>query len=346
MKQADETSKRQSNDSLRSSPLHPGPPLHRDPHFSRVDAPSSPFQRRETWIAALLVLIVFAVGLVQPGFRAPTNLRDILINSVIPAIAAAGMTVVIVAGAIDISIGSVLAVCAVAAAQLAKAGWPTPGVLIAALALGGLLGSLNGLLVAYAEIPAIIVTLATLGILRGLMTWITGGVWIRDLPPSFSAWTEARLIGLPLPVWLAGAVAAAVGLAMARVRWGRWFYAIGSQPRSARLSGVPVRRVTLGAFALLGALVGLAAFVYASRFSLVQSNAGYGFELQVITAVVVGGTDIFGGRGTVVGSMLGVLLIMTVETALTFLRVAPEWVPAVQGSLILAAVLGDALRRR
>jgi rhamnose transport system permease protein len=185
-----------------------------------------------------------------------------------------------------------------------------------------------------------------LGVLRGLMTWITGGVWIRNLPTGFSAWTEGYGLGLPLPVWAVLAVAAAMGLAMARLRWGRWLYAVGSQPRSARLSGVPVRQVTFGAFTLLGALVGLAAFVYASRFSLVQSNAGRGFELQVITAVVVGGTDIFGGRGTVLGSMLGVLLLTTVETALTFLRVAPEWVPAVQGALILVAVVGDAVRRR
>jgi ribose/xylose/arabinose/galactoside ABC-type transport system permease subunit len=141
-------------------------------------------------------------------------------------------------------------------------------------------------------------------------------------------------------------VAATVGLAMARLRWGRWFYAVGSQARSSRLSGVPVKKVTFGGFVLLGSLVGMAAFVFASRFSLVQSNAGHGFELQVITGVVVGGTDIFGGRGTVLGSMLGVLLITTVETALTFLRVAPEWVPAVQGALILAAVVGDSFGGR
>jgi ribose/xylose/arabinose/galactoside ABC-type transport system permease subunit len=307
---------------------------------------TSPLHRREAGVAALLVAILLIVGLIRPGFLSAGNLRDILVNSVTPAIAAAGMTALIVAGAIDISIGSILAVCAVAAAGLAKGGWPTPGVLAVSLGLGGLLGGLNGLLVAYAEIPAIIVTLGTLGILRGCMIGITGGVWIRNLPPSFSAWTEVRWLGLPLPVWTAGVVATGVGLGMASLRWGRWFYAVGSQPRSARLSGVPVRRVMLSAFALLGMLVGLAAFVYASRFSLVQSNAGRGFELQVITGVVVGGTDIFGGRGTVLGSMLGVLLITTVETALTFLRVAPEWVPAVQGALILAAVLGDALRRR
>jgi rhamnose transport system permease protein len=301
---------------------------------------------RELAVAALLLLLVLGVGWARPGFLAGGNLRDVLVNSVTPAIAAVGMTALIVAGAIDISIGSILAVCAVVAASLAKAGWPTSGVLAAALAAGGLLGGLNGTLVAYAGIPAIIVTLAMLGLLRGLMTWITGGVWIRDLPTSFSAWTDASLLGLPLPVWAAAAVAAVVGLAMARLRWGRWLYAVGSQERSARLSGVPVRRVTLGAFALLGTLVGLAAFAYASRFSLVQSNAGRGFELQVITGVVVGGTDIFGGRGTVLGSMLGVLLLTTVETALTFLHVPAEWVPAVQGCLILVAVLGDALRRR
>ncbi len=299
--------------------------------------------KREAGVAALWVVTLRGVGARRPGFPVGGNLRDILVNSVTPAIAAAGMTAVIVAGAIDISIGSILAVCAVVAAELARAGSPTVGVLVAALGTGGLLGGLNGALAAYAEIPSIIVTLGMLGVLRGLMTWITGGVWIRDLPPQFSAWTGARLMGLPLPVWAAGLAAAAVGLAMARLRWGRWVYAVGSQPRSARLSGVPVRAVTLSVFALLGALVGLAAFVFASRFSLVQSNAGRGFELEVITGVVVGGTDIFGGGGTVLGSLLGVLLITTVETALTFLRIAPEWVPAVQGALILVAVLGDAV---
>lgn len=297
-------------------------------------------------MAALLVVVLGVVGALRPGFLAAANLRDVLVNSVTPAIAAAGMTAVIVAAEIDISIGSILAVCAVVAAELAKAGWPTAAVLVAALGAGGFLGGLNGALTAYAAIPSIIVTLGMMGLLRGLMTWITGGAWIRDLPPRFSAWTDARLAGLPLPVWLAGAAAAAVGVAMARLRWGRWVYAAGSQRRAARLSGVPVRAVTLSVFALLGTLVGLAAFVFASRFSLVQSNAGRGFELEVITGVVVGGTDIFGGRGTVLGSMLGVLLITTVETALAFLRIAPEWVPAVQGALILVAVLGDALRRR
>jgi rhamnose transport system permease protein len=301
---------------------------------------------KEFGVAALLFLIVLGVGSLYPGFRSPDNLRDILQNSVTPSIAAAGMTALIVAGGIDISIGSILAVCAVVAASLAKAEWATPLVLAAALVAGGLLGALNGALVAYAGIPAIIVTLGMWKVLRGLMTWITGGVWIRNLPPSFSAWTETSAVGVPLPVWATVAVAAIMGLAMARLRWGRWLYAVGSQARSSRLSGVPVPRVTFGAFTLVGVLVGLAAFVYASRFSLVQSNAGSGFELQVITGVVIGGTDIFGGRGTILGSMLGVLLLTTVETALTFLRVAPEWVPAVQGALILMAVVGDALRRR
>ncbi len=307
---------------------------------------SSFLRTREAGLALLLGLLLAGVGAARPGFLAAGNLRDILVNSVTPAIAACGMTGLIVAGGIDISIGSILAVAAVAAAGLAKAGWPTATVLPATLAVGALLGGVNGALVAYAGVPAIIVTLGMLGVLRGLMTWITGGVWIRDLPPAFSAWTEAVFLGLPLPVWVAALVAVAMSGAMARLRWGRWLYAVGSGARAARLSGVPERGVTFGAFVLLGTLVGLAAFVYASRFSLIQSNAGRGFELQVITAVVVGGTDIFGGRGTVAGSMLGVLLLATGETALTFLHVAPEWVPAVQGSLILVAVVGDALRRR
>lgn len=298
--------------------------------------------RREGGVALLILILTGALGTAAPGFLAADNWRDILLGSAAPAIAAVGMTGLIVAGAIDISVGSQLAVCAVVAGLSARAGWPLPLVAAASVGAGALLGLLNGLLVARAGIPAIIVTLGMMGILRGLMTWITQGVWIRNLPPSFTALGEGAWLGVPYPVWIAAGCAVAGALFLARTRPGRYAYAIGSNARAARLAGVPVADVLTTLFVLSGALVGLAALVQASRFTVIQSNMGKGFELQVITAVVVGGTDIFGGRGTVLGSVLGALLLGVVGTALTFLRVPAEWEPTVQGALILAAIVGNA----
>src|SRR5262249_31130894 len=153
------------------------------------------------------------------------------------------------------------------------------------------LGTLNGLLVARAGIPAIIVTLGMMSILRGLMTWITQGVWIRGLPSSFAALGEGSWAGLPYSVWIASLVVVAGALFLARTPPGRYAYAMGSNAVAARLAGIPVATVLTLLFALSGALVGLGALLQISRFTVIQSNAGKGFELQVITAVVIGGTD-------------------------------------------------------
>jgi ribose/xylose/arabinose/galactoside ABC-type transport system permease subunit len=145
---------------------------------------------------------------------------------------------------------------------------------------------------------------------------------------------------VPLALWVTTAVGVGIGLLLARTRPGRRLYAVGSSAQAAKLAGVPVAWVTFRAFVLVGVLVALAALVYATRFTVIQSNAGKGFELQVIAAVVVGGTDIFGGRGTLAGTYLGVALLAVIGTALTFLHVPAEWEPAIQGVLILGAVMG------
>lgn len=293
-------------------------------------------------MAALILILSGLIGAIEPSFLSAANWRDILANSAAPAIAAVGMTALIVAGAIDISAGSQLAVCAVVAGLTARAGWPMAGVALSTVGAGALLGAVNGLLVTRAGIPAIIATLGMMGVLRGVMTWVTQGVWIRNLPPAFTALGEGALLGLPYAVWVALASALLGTLWLGRTRHGRHAYAVGSSARAARLTGIRVGGVLLGLFVGSGALVGLAALVQASRFTVIQSNMGKGFELHVITAVVVGGAEIFGGRGTVLGSVLGALLLAVIGTALTFLRVPAEWEPTVQGALILAAIVGNA----
>jgi len=308
------------------------------------------WQRREAVLFFTLLLLVGAISAFRHDFLRIENLRDILDGASPAAVAAAGMTALIACAEIDISIGSVLAVCAVASALLAKRGWSMPAVALAAIVTGAALGALNGWLVAGCGVPSIVATLATMGGLRGAMIWWTGGDWVRNLPPSFMALSARSFLGLPVTVWIAVVVVTAMGFFLARTRPGRKCYAVGSNTRSAQLSGIRVRWVVFRTFVALGALVGLAALLYASRFSVVQTDAGQGFELLVITAVVVGGTNIFGGRGTVLGSALGVLLLAVIRPALTFVQqrtgITAEWQPAVQGILILAAVLWDSSARR
>jgi len=301
-------------------------------------------RRREGSVLLFLALFLLYMRWAEPRFFSAQHFQDLLMNSAYTALAATGMTCVIVAGQIDISIGSMLAVCAVVAGKLAKQGLPLAGVTLATLAVGAALGAVNGLLVAYAGVPAIITTLGMLSILRGAMIWVTKGYWIRDLPPEFYRLGEGTFWGVPYPLWLAGGMALGMSVLLAHTPWGRHLYAVGGHPQGALRAGIPIQRIWWQVFVLCGVMVGLASLVYASRFTVIQSNAGEGFELLVITAVVVGGTNIFGGQGSVGGSILGVLLLSTLSSAMTFLHVDPYWERTVQGTLILLAILSDRLR--
>lgn len=318
---------------------------------SSLSAPHEPlWKRREFALAVALVGLVLAMGSVRPDFLKPDNLRDILINASIPVVAAAGMTALIIAAQIDISIGAILAVCAVVVATLAQKGVPLPALLVAGAGAGALLGSVNGALTAWLGIPSIVATLATMGAIRGLLVMATRGDTI-PVPPPVTAFGAAEFAGLPVPVWAAAIVAGLMHLYLAQTRPGRHHYAVGSSPRSAALTGIPVPRVTFRSFVLLGALVGAAGFLFVCRFTPVAPKPQPGFELEVITAVVVGGTDIFGGRGTILGTVLAALLLSAIGIALTFMgsfltALRSEIQPAVQGLLILAAVLYNSLGRR
>ncbi|MDH7570535.1 MAG: ABC transporter permease [Armatimonadota bacterium] len=303
--------------------------------------------RRESITALFLLALTTAVAAAAPAFRSAHTLHDLLANAAPLAVAAAGMTLVIVAGGIDISVGSMLAVCAVVAGKCANAGWPLPAVAAGAVLTGAALGSFNGLLVSRAGVPAIIATLGTMSILRGLLVLATRGAWI-PLPETLRTFGTGRALGVPLVALSALPAVALAGWFLGRTVQGRAFYATGSNPAAARLAGIDVAGVTQRAFLLCGAMTGLAAFLYAARFTTIQSNAGQGFELVVITAVVVGGTNIFGGSGSVLGSLLGVLLLGVVGSAPTFVGLSEYWEQAVQGLLILLAVVTDrvaALRR-
>jgi len=299
--------------------------------------------RREASVATAYAALLLSLAVTAPAFYAPANLRDVLVGAAPVLVAAVGMTAVILARQIDISIGSQFAICAVVAGMLARSGLAMPLAAAGAVATGGMLGALNGLLVAVFGLPAIVVTLATMVGLREALRWATEGVWVRDLPPGFQ-WMglgqDAGRFAIPA---LALAVWAAVAWGMRHLAAGRAVYATGSDAEVARLAGVRPRRVVFAVFVAMGALTGLAALLSAIQFIDVQTNSGVGFELRVIAAVVVGGTSIAGGRGSLVGSLLGVLLLATAGPALTFLGSQAYWDRALQGLIILAAVAADAV---
>jgi ribose/xylose/arabinose/galactoside ABC-type transport system permease subunit len=297
-------------------------------------------------LAAFLAGLAVVVGVVNPSFGAASNLTDVASNASYCLVAAAAMTAVIIGGNVDISIGSILGLSAALAGSLAVRGWSLGPLLAVTIAAGAAFGACNAAAVVGLRLPAIIVTLGTLNIFRGVLLVATGGRWITGLPPGFRALALGKVGGVPVGVLVSVGVAALIWAGLRFTRWGRCVYLVGDNSRAASRLGVPVRWITASVLILMGAASALAAAMFAARFSAVQSNAGLGFEMLVITCVVVGGTAIFGGSGTILGTVLGVLLVAVIGNALTLLHLSEYWEKAAQGSLVLAAVAADVVRRR
>lgn len=297
--------------------------------------------KRELSAALAYLLLLVIVGAIAPSFFQLTNLRDLALNNAPVLLIAVGMTMVILVGEIDISVGSQFAVASVAAGWLAKSGVPVTLLLPCVLLIGASVGVVNGALVGWLRLPSIIVTLAMLVAWRDALRWMTEGAWVQDLPADFQWFGLGQTAGQLLIVFIALIVFVIFGWSLRNLKAGRAIYAVGSDAEAARLAGIEPPRVVVGVFMLMGALVGLAALLNAVRFSAVPGNAGVGLELKAIAAVVVGGTAITGGRGTLVGTLIGVALLGTIGTALTFLGINPFWEKAIQGAIILAALVSD-----
>jgi rhamnose transport system permease protein len=294
-------------------------------------------------LAALAALYIF-LAIAAPSFFHFENLRDLALANVSVLLVAAGMTLVIVIGQIDISVGSLFAVTSVACGVLVKAGLPLSLAPFAAILIGAALGSINGGLISYVRAPSIVVTLATMIVWREALRWSTGGAWVEGLPANFQWFGLGQQAGQAVIVLIALVLFGLFWWASENLSAFRAIYATGSDTEAARLAGIQVKQVLFSVFVLMGALTGVAAMLNAVRFSDVPANSGINLELEAIAAVVVGGAPITGGRGSLLGTFIGVLLLGSIGPALTFLGVNPYWEKAIQGAIILATVLFDAIR--
>lgn len=293
-------------------------------------------------LASLYLFLAFAA----PQFYEIGNLRDVAMANAPVLLVATGMTLVIVLAEIDISVGSLFGICAVACGTLAKLGMPMILLPIAALAAGSLMEATNGALVSFVKAPSIVVTLATMVAGREALRWITGGAWVEGLPAKFQWFGLNQQLGQAVIIAVTLLVFGGLWWASQRVWALRAVYATGSDVEAARLAGISTQWVKFWVFVLIGALTGIAALLNAVRFSDVPANGGINLELKTIAAVVVGGTPITGGRGSLPGTLIGVLLLGSIGPALTFLGINPYWEKAIQGALILGTVLVDALNAR
>jgi rhamnose transport system permease protein len=305
------------------------------------------FRLREFGIFVALAVTVLFFSIRATNFATVGNWQDIATDVAMVVVVAVGETMVVLTRNIDLSVGSIVGLTAYVSSNTLAHHHDLPLIVVALIAIGiGLAcGIGNGLLVAVGRVPAIIATLATLSIYRGVLFEVTHGqnVFASQLPQGFLDFAAQKPAGLPSLAWIALGVAL-VGAAVLRwAPWARDFYAIGSNPDAARLAGIRVGRRIMTAFAISGALAGLGGFMFAARFASVDAVAGRNFEFDVVTAVVIGGVNVFGGSGTVLGAVLGAVLVATIQNGFTLLRISEFWKIFFDGAAIVAAVTADAL---
>ncbi len=300
---------------------------------------------RELSVAGALAVVLTGLAVLAPAFFQPQPLLSLLTREAPTLIVACGMAWVIIARQIDISVGSQFAVCSVCAGLLAASGWPLPLVLVASVLAGALMGAVNGVLVAGLGLPSIVVTLATMVTWREGLRWQRQGEFV-NLPADAQWFGLTQQAGQLALVGFAVLLLVVFASAMRRLALGRHVYAVGADAEAARLAGLRPRWVTFGSFVLLGALAGLAAMMNLVQSPQVDPKAGTGLELKAIAAVVVGGVAISGGRGNLWGVFAGLLLLACVAPALTHLKVEAYWEKAIQGGIILLAVVADGIRSR
>lgn len=299
---------------------------------------------QEIVVLLAIIALFVVVTAINPRFISTNNLTSIFAGNAYIAIAAIGMSMVIITGNIDVSVGALIGVLATISGTLAVAGYPVWVAWFAPVLVGMAINGVIGILVAYARIPSIVVTLGALSILRGGLISATGGTWISDLPPAFMI-AQKKLLGLPVPLVAMVVLTLLAAAWMRYSAFGRSLYALGGNPEAAVATGIPAERRIVAVFMIHGMFAGLATILFATQLQVIQSTVPPNLELTIITAAVIGGVSILGGSGTVIGSTLAAILFATIGSALIFTNVSAYWLRAVIGLLILATVLADMFRR-
>ena len=304
-----------------------------------------------------LVLMVVVMTFLSDSFLTADNGWNILRQISVNLCLSIGMTLIILSGGIDLSVGAILALAGAVAAGVLKNGIALPmfdvllqftvfGAVLGGLSVGLLMGCFNGIAVTRFKLPPFVATLGTFSIARGLTMLWTGGFPITGLGEGFGYIGTGVLLGAPMPVWNSAALVGVFVLVTRKTRFGRYLYAVGGNERAALLTGLRVNRIKLWVYTLGGGLAGVAGLLVTSRLDSAQPNAGLGYELDSIAAVVIGGTSLSGGRGSVLGTVLGCLIIGVLNNGLFLLNVSPLWQQIVKGLVILAAVALDKMNAR
>lgn len=301
---------------------------------------------RELMLLVLIVILVVAMSVVYPNnFPTRSNIAAVLLNAAQNGILVTGMMLLMIAGFFDLSIGSTLALAGVwAGVVVGWWGYPAPVGLLAGCAVGVVAGAVNGFIVTRLAINALITTLATMAIFRGL-TYVTAGTGVTPISDEFKRYGQTIFLGIQTPFWVMLAIVAIGAWLVARTRFFRQFYFIGGNAKAAKLSGIRVARLTFIGFVIMGLLAGIAGVLGASRLNSAVVSAGIGVELSVITAAVLGGASLRGGEGTIIGGVLGVLFIALVQNAMIINGVGVFWQGIIIGSVLLLAVSLDRFKQ-
>jgi ribose/xylose/arabinose/galactoside ABC-type transport system permease subunit len=300
---------------------------------------------QELVVVCSIILLFIVVGAVNARFLSDNNINSIFAGNAYIAVAAIGMSMVIISGHIDVSVGSLIGVIATIAGSLAVSGYPVWIAWLVPVLFAVAVNASVGALIAYTRIPSIVVTLGMLSILKGGLISATAGAWITDMPADFMI-AQVRILGIPSPVYFMVILTVIAAFFMRYTDFGRAIYAVGGNIEAARAAGLSPERTVVGVFALHGFFAGVAGLLFATQLQVIQSTVPPNLELTVITASVIGGVSILGGTGTVIGSTLAAILFAAIGSSLIFLNVSAYWLRAVLGLMILATVLADMARRR
>jgi ribose transport system permease protein len=301
---------------------------------------------RELALLGMIILLVVVMSFASPYFLTKANFEAVVVGMVPTAIIVVGMTILLVSGSFDLSVGSVLALSSTVVAILLLQGIPIPLAILGAVLLGATIGLLNGLIVCGLGVNPLIATLGMMLIARGFALVLTEGFSLTNLPPDFSIFGQSRILGLPVMVWLMLVIVVAGDVALRRTRFLRQAYFIGSNEKSAALSGIPVNKVRIVCFVISGVLASFAGVMLASRLMSGTPTAGNALELQVLAAAVIGGASLRGGEGTIFGAALGVIFVALISNAMTMLAISIYWQMIVTGLVLVLAVAVDMVTRR